>query len=168
MINDHLSLSQQGLALLKSIETLRLKPYDDQTGQPIAEWMPGASIGYGYLIAEVDWPKFANGIDKSRAAALLEKSTTSAKYAIHHAVVVPLTQQEFDALVLLVFNIGVGAFRKSSVLKLINDPRAVTDYPDLESAWKAWNKSQGEINEGLENRRDCEWKIWQRGIYQRW
>jgi len=43
-------MSNQGMGLLKSIEKLRLKPYDDQTGKEISSWVKGATIGYGYLI----------------------------------------------------------------------------------------------------------------------
>ena len=79
-----------------------------------------------------------------------------------------LTQNQFDALVIFVFNIGISAFTSSSVLKLINDPTAKTGHKDLESAWKAWNKSQGVVNTGLTNRRNAEWKIYSKNKYERW
>jgi len=79
-----------------------------------------------------------------------------------------ITQNEFDALVILTFNIGCNGFIDSSVLKLINNPKTTTRYANLEAAWKAWNKSQGKINNGLKNRRDAEWTIYTKGIYQKW
>jgi GH24 family phage-related lysozyme (muramidase) len=69
---------------------------------------------------------------------------------------------------MLAFNIGKESFTGSSVLKLINTPTAITKYRDLEESWKAWNKSQGNVMKGLNNRRDCEWKIYSKSIYERW
>ena len=51
---------------------------------------------------------------------------------------------------------------------MINDPSAPSTYPSLEDAWKAWNKSQGKVMRGLENRRASEWRIYTEGIYERW
>ncbi|MCF7964004.1 MAG: lysozyme [Methylobacter tundripaludum] len=168
MINDHLTISDKGLQLLRAIETLRLQPYDDQTGQAISKWCKGATIGYGYLIPENEWPRFANGISKFHAGELLEQTLLRTERAIRRTIIKPLLQQQFDALVLLTFNIGIAAFMESSVAKQINDPCAVTRYPTLEIAWKAWNKSRNKENVGLINRRKCEWNIWQYGIYERW
>jgi len=168
MINDHLALSAPGQNLLKSIEVLRLKPYDDKTGKPITEWCPDATIGYGYLIPAKEWPALAAGIDKTKAQALLLKCARPIEDAIRKAIIVPLQQQQFDALVLLAYNIGIPRLRKSSAVKLINDPQAVTPYDTLEAAWKAWNIDQGKESGGLVNRRKCEWNLWQYGIYERW
>lgn len=168
MINDHLSISDKALGLLKGIEKLRLKPYDDQTGRPIAEWCSGATIGYGYLIPESEWPKYAAGISKQQAVALLEKTLRPTENTVRRAIVVALEQHQFDALVLLAFNIGGPKFRTSSAVRMINDKRAVTDYVTLEAAWLVWNKSHGQENDGLKNRRACEWRVWDEGVYERW
>lgn len=66
------------------------------------------------------------------------------------------------------FNIGKANFNSSSVLKMINNPSAITPYPSLESAWKAWNKSQGKEMRGLNNRRSAEWDIYSKNIYKKW
>ena len=79
-----------------------------------------------------------------------------------------LAQNEFDALVIFAFNVGASAFKGSAVVKLVNDPKAITLYINLEAAWKAWNKSQGKVMSGLNNRRNCEWKIYADGIYESW
>lgn len=79
-----------------------------------------------------------------------------------------IKKNKFDALIILIFNIGITAFKNSSVLKLINNPSAKTPYKNLELAWKAWNKSDHKINKGLINRRNAEWNVYTKGIYQRW
>jgi lysozyme len=81
---------------------------------------------------------------------------------------VPLSQNQFDALVIVAFNIGESAFSSSSILKLVNDPSSKTPYSSLEKAWMAWNKSRGEVMKGLENRRKAEWNIYSKNIYQGW
>jgi lysozyme len=81
---------------------------------------------------------------------------------------VELYQIEFDALLMLAFNIGAEGFRTSSVVKLLNEPTARTTYRDLESAWKAWNRTQGKVSRGLVQRRACEWNIFARGAYRQW
>ncbi|MFE8072578.1 hypothetical protein QQM79_16075 [Marinobacteraceae bacterium S3BR75-40.1] len=50
-LTQNLTLSAQGRALLKRLEGVRLKPYDDQTGLEITQWAAGATIGVGHLIA---------------------------------------------------------------------------------------------------------------------
>src|SRR5690606_11137903 len=88
--------------------------------------------------------------------------------AVNEAITVDVKQHEFDAMVIMAFNIGEEGFKGSSVAKLVNDPRADTPYASLEDAWKAWNKSQGKINQGVINRREAEWDMYSQGIYRHW
>jgi GH24 family phage-related lysozyme (muramidase) len=165
---SNLSLSSSGESLLKGVETLRLKPYDDQTGDDISSWVEGATIGYGHLIASDEWHLYENGINESQAENLFSDDLAPFLAAVNESVTAQISQQQFDALVMLVFNIGIGAFKSSSALKLVNDPNASTSYDSLESAWKAWNKSQGKVNQGLVNRRNAEWNVYSKGVYERW
>ena len=163
-----LGFSAQGSALLMSIEELRLKPYDDQTSKEISKWCAGATIGYGHLITQTQWHTYARGITQPQARTLLTQDLIPFVGAVQAAINVDLTQNQFDALVLLAFNIGADAFKGSAVVTLINDPDARTRYANLEGAWKAWNKSQGAVMKGLENRRNSEWNIYELGIYRKW
>ena len=166
--NDELSISEQGLALLEEIEQCRLEPYDDQTGHKINAWTEGATIGVGHLISKAEWNRYKAGITAAKAKDLFKKDLAPFIDAVRQNIKVVLQQQQFDALVMLVFNIGAGNFSTSSVVKLINDPSAKTHYENLEAAWKAWNKSQGKVMKGLENRRASEWSVYSKGIYQKW
>lgn len=161
-------MSEPAARLLKGIEHLALRPYDDQTGKTISAWCKGATIGYGHLIKLTEWPRFKNGITRDEAEALFLQDARGPEALVTTLVKRPLVQHEFDALVILIFNIGEPQFRRSSVLKLINDPSAKTPYSSLDNAWRAFRKSQGKINQGLINRRNCELKIWHQGIYERW
>lgn len=163
-----LTVSGEAIELLKSIEGRRLEPYDDQTGEPVRHWVPGATIGYGHLIDRESWDRYRQGISAGEAESLLKADLEPFVQSIQTQVRRPLKQREFDALVILAFNIGTGAFASSSVLKLLNDPAADTAFDSLESAWKAWNKSQGREMAGLLKRREAEWKIFSDGVYERW
>ena len=78
-----------------------------------------------------------------------------------------LFQHEYDALVSFVYNIGRGSFRGSTALKMINDPEyRSSEFKDLESAWKAYNKVNRELNVGLINRRADEWEMFTKGDYR--
>lgn len=163
-----LVLGPEGVALLKAVETLRLRPYDDQTTLDISAWVAGATIGYGHLIASKDWDTYKDGITEAQADALFAADLAPFEQAVRDAITVGLQQYEFDALVIFAFNIGVGGFKGSSVVKLVNDPKATTGHASLEAAWKAWNKSQGKVMKGLDNRRAAEWRIYKTAVYARW
>lgn len=163
-----LTMSPEAVELLQAIETLRLQPYDDQTGEDIDVWVKGATIGYGHLIAEDDWDTYKDGITAEQAADLFRADAEPFERTVGEVISVGVQQYEFDAMVILAFNIGRSGFRNSSVATLVNDPSAETSFATLEAAWKAWNKSQGRVNRGLVNRRDAEWRIYTSAIYARW
>lgn len=166
--DEDLSLSTDGEDLLKGIETLALKPYDDDNGKEITEWVDGATIGYGHLISKSEWDLYKDGITEEEALQLFRDDLAPFAETVNESITVEMSQQQFDAMVILAFNIGETGFAGSSVAKLVNDPDATTPYDSLEDAWKAWNKSDGKVNQGLINRRDAEWKIYTDGVYERW
>ncbi|WP_394346997.1 lysozyme [Photorhabdus khanii] len=162
------SMSQAGLDLLKEIEGLKLKPYDDQTGKNIDNWTKGATIGYGKLISKSEWDTYKNGITEDEAEQLFKDTIAPYEKAVNDGITKEIKQNEYDALVVLSYNIGIGGFEKSSIVKMINDENAKTDYDSIDDAWKAWNKSQGKVNQGLINRRESELKIFNDGVYEKW
>ncbi|KQD16250.1 lysozyme [Acinetobacter baumannii] len=64
----------------------------------------------------------------------------------------PLTQNQFDALVSLAYNIGSGAFKGSTLLKLLNKG----DYKGAADQFLVWNKAGGKVMKGLVRRREAE------------
>ncbi|MCP1316007.1 MULTISPECIES: type VI secretion system PAAR protein [unclassified Halomonas] len=162
------SLSSQGENWLKGGEELRLQPYDDQTGRPIERWVPGATIGYGHLISRQEWPTYKDGITREQAEQVFQDDISPFIDAVNRAIKVPLEEHQADAAYILAYNIGIGGFNSSSVAKLLNDPEAQTPYASLEDAWKAWNISNGQVNQGLINRRKAEWDMFSKGVYETW
>nr|MBP7909316.1 VCBS repeat-containing protein [Pseudomonadales bacterium] len=166
-----MSLSLRGLEFLQQIEGgLHATPYDDQTGKPITTWVPGATIGYGHKIDEAEWSLFKDGITEMAAGLIFAADLSQTISEVNNAIRVKLTQNQFDAVVALAYNIGPGddGFSGSSVVALINDPSVKTDYANLEAAWKAWNRTQGNESEGLINRRNAEWRVYSEGSYEGW
>ncbi len=66
---------------------------------------------------------------------------------------VPVNQHQLDALASLVYNIGVGAFSSSTLLKRINSS---ADRASISSAWLMWNRAGGKVLKGLTLRRERE------------
>lgn len=162
-------LSQKGEKLLKDIECLSLFPYDDQKGiksAPIKNYCVGATIGYGYLIPPQEWNKYKDGITLEQAQKLFEYKISFYEKGVRDNIKVPLEQNQFDALVLLCYNIGVRNFSTSSVCKIINGLKG--NYNTLEDAWMAWTKSQNKVMQGLINRRNAELDIFYKNEYHRW
>ncbi len=161
-------MSPEAVALLQAIERLRLKPYDDQTGKDTANWVKGATIGYGHLISRAEWTSYVAGITAIQADSLFKSDAEPFERAVGEAISVGVQQHQFDAMVILAFNIGAQGFRDSTVAKLINGSNSQAGQSSLEVAWKSWNKSQGDVNQGLANRRAAEWRIYTSAIYGLW
>lgn len=163
---EEVKLDDDGINMLKKLEGSVTKDdkhviYDDKTGKPVDtnKTLPsGATIGYGHLIKQGE--NFRNGISEIKATELLRADIAIAERAVRDNITVPLSQNQFDALTSLAYNIGTKNFADSTVVKYVNNPDLKnTTYPTLESAWKTWNKSGGHVMTGLSNRRNEEWNM---------
>lgn len=161
-----MKISDNGINMLKKFEGSVTKGdkhviYDDKTGKPVDVNKPlpgGATIGYGHLIKPNE--DFRNGISEAKATELLRADIATAERAVRDNITVPLSQNQFDALTSLAYNIGAKNFANSTVIRYINNPNFHSSvYQNLESVWKAWNKSGGHVMAGLSNRRNQEWNI---------
>lgn len=104
-----MTLSQRGLDLIKKFEGLRLTAYKCVAGVD--------TIGYGHTGPDV---KPGLRITEEEAENLLWKDTESAQQAVNSFVNVKVNQNEYDALVSFVFNVGPTAFVNSTLLRLLN------------------------------------------------
>jgi len=161
-----MKISNNGINILKQLEgCVKLGDkhiiYDDQTGRAVWANAPlprGATIGYGHLIKPGE--DFRNGITEAQATALLRADVAVAESIVQNVITGPLSQNQFDALVIFAYNIGAKNFANSTVVKYVNNPKFHSAvYPTLESAWRAWNKSGGREMSGLNNRRNTEWLL---------
>lgn len=79
--------------------------------------------------------------------------------AVERLVQVPLTQQQFDALVSFVYNVGAGSLEKSTLLKKLNK----RDYDGAAKEFLRWDKANGKRLAGLTKRREYEKWLFESG-----
>ena len=138
-------LGPDGLALIKQFEGLKLNAYKC----PADVW----TIGYGTTTGV----KPGQAITEARAEELLRADVAKFVAGINDAVTVPLTQGQFDALVSLAYNIGLGAFRTSTLLRLLNK----REYASAAKQFDRWNRAGGRVLAGLSRRRAAERKLFE-------
>ena len=138
--------SERGLALIRQFEGLRLSAYKDAVGIP--------TIGYG----TTKGVKMGQTITRDEADRLLMEDVQ--RFADHVAALVnvPLNQNQTDALVSFVYNVGPAAFGKSTMLKLINQGLL----EDAALQFVRWNKAGGQVLAGLTRRRIAERELFLR------
>jgi GH24 family phage-related lysozyme (muramidase) len=113
------------------------------------------TIGVGHTSA-AGLPKVAKGLKITAAESdeILSRDLKTFEAGVRAAVKVPLSQNEFDALVSLAFNIGVGAFSKATLVKKLN----AGDRAGAADQFLVWNKAGGKTLKGLVTRRQSERK----------
>lgn len=141
-------------AHIKASERLMLTAYLDPAGVP--------TIGWGHIktVTKADVTR-RRTITEGAAQELFEADLDEAERAVRRLVKVRLNQNQFDALVDFVFNLGAGAFQRSTLLKLLNKG----DYEGAALQFVRWNKAKdpktGKLRElrGLTIRREWEAKL---------
>lgn len=135
--------SQMGMNLIKYYETLRLRAYQDTGGV----W----TIGYGHTKGV----KRGDTCTKEQAEAWLKEDLAVAEEAVNRLIPYGLAAHQFDALVALTFNIGVGAFEKSTMLKML----LLGDILGASKQFGRWVFDNGKKLNGLIERREAERKL---------
>ncbi|USA44984.1 lysozyme [Acinetobacter sp. C26M] len=144
-IDSAMTISVDGIRLITSFEDLKLQAYDDGTGI----W----TIGFGTAV-------YPNGIrvvksdycSLEQAEFFFQHDLNRFQSTVNDAVTVALSQNQFDALVSLTYNIGQTAFKNSTLLKKLN----ASDYVGAADQFHVWNKGGGKILKGLVRRREVE------------
>ncbi len=149
------SLSEEGLNFIKRKEGLKPEMYLDSAGH--------RTIGYGHRVLPNEIEEFRTSIDGNRALQLLARDVEWAEKAVRRSVKVPLSQQQYDALVSFTYNIGHNGFKESTALKRLNEG----EYAQAADAMLMWNKTtdkNGDLvfSDGLINRRGEEWRLFMR------
>lgn len=137
---NKMKISQEGLALIKKYEGCELEAYLCPAGV--------LTIGYGH-IKNV---KEGDTITAEEAHDMLVAEMCEYEEYINELVKVELEQYQFDALCSWVFNLGPTNLISSTLLKVLNNK----DYDGVPTQIKRWNKSNGEVLEGLVKRREAE------------
>jgi lysozyme len=140
-----MNMNEPGLALIRDAEGLRLRAYRDATGI----W----TIGYGHTSA-AGAPKVVSRLEITRdeAETILARDVATFARGVASAVTVPLNDDQFSALVSFAYNVGLGNFRSSSVLKAVN----AADFEAVPQRLALWVKAGGKTLPGLIKRRAAE------------
>lgn len=142
-------ISTRGLNLLANFEGLRTKAYPDPaTGDE--PW----TIGIGTTI-------YPSGIKVRKGdVCTVQQAYDYARWDIANieddidrVLKVSLNQNQRDAVISFVYNLGIGNFSKSTLLKKINKN---PNDPSIRAQFMVWNKAGGKVLRGLTLRREAE------------
>jgi len=139
-------IDKEGLGFIKEHEGVILHAYKDVVGV----W----TIGIGCTYFQNGKPvKEGDKITQAQCDDLFLNVVQRFEKAVTAAIIIPLNQNQFNALVSLAYNIGTAGFAKSTLVKRINSGAS----PDLiRVAFAMWNKAGGKINTTLVKRRKDE------------
>ena len=138
--DNNMKISQEGIALIKKFEGCELEAYKCAAGV----W----TIGYGSTKGVEE----GNTITQEDADNLLLEEMNEYEGYINDMVTVDLKQNEFDALVSWVFNLGPSNLSSSTLLSRLNNKV----WDDVPNQIKRWNKAGGQVKQGLVRRREAE------------
>lgn len=133
-------ISNEGRALIRKFEGCRLVAYQCSAGI----W----TIGYGHTKGV----KQGDTCTQVQAEVWLSEDLEDAEDAVHILVRVPITQNQFDALVSFTFNLGIKSLMQSTLLSLLNQGKA----KDAGAQFHRWCNAGGKRVEGLVRRRAAE------------
>ena len=136
----NMKISENGKSLIKKFEGCELESYQDSVGV----W----TIGFGHTKGV----RQGQSITKDEALAMLDEELIEYEEYVEKLVEVPLNQDQFDALVCWVYNLGPTNLATSTLLYKLNKGQ----YDDVPSEIKRWNKAGGEVLKGLVRRREAE------------
>jgi len=135
-----MNISKEGLSLIKKFEGCELEAYKCAAGV--------LTIGYG----STKGVKKGDTITQEEADKLLLHEMEEYEGYVNKLVEVNLSQNQFDALVSWVFNLGPANLKASTLLKVLNSK----DYEGVPAQIQRWNKAGGKVLEGLIRRRNAE------------
>ena len=142
-----MKIGAAGIALVQSYEKCRLKAYKPT---PEDVWTCGWGSTKG-VTENTIWTQ-----EEADKAFLKDMEWVEA--CVNHAVTAQLTQNEFDALCSLCFNIGCPNFGKSTLVKLLNSG----DYDAAALEFRRWDKQAGQVLAGLTKRRADESRLFEK------
>jgi lysozyme len=134
------SINAAGLALIKSFESFRSYPYKDSAGI----W----TIGYGHTKGVNAWTV---PITEDQAEDFLLADVTDAEAAIERLIYIALNDNQFSALVSLIYNVGTAPLTHT-LGALLNEG----NYSAVADQFLRWNHAGGVVSDGLTRRRVAE------------
>jgi lysozyme len=152
--------SDAGLEFLKHQEGVRKDMYRDSIGLPtigVGHKLTKDELSSGRLAVDGEWVPWYDGLTDLQVTALLRQDVTLVEAGLN-ADAVALSQHQFDALVSFVFNVGIGAYARSTLHKRLLHG-ALEAVP--EQLYR-WTYAGGMVSPGLRKRRQAEADYWNR------
>jgi len=134
------------IALVKEFEGLRLDAYKDSVGVPTIGFGTTAMAGVGVK------PQLGMRITEAEAEMYLRRGLEKFAAQIQPLITAPINENEFGAFLLLAYNIGPGAFAKSTALRQFNAGNKLR----AADAILLFDKAGGKVLKGLQRRRSAE------------
>jgi lysozyme len=122
-----MQITRQGIALIEMFEGVELKPYKDPAGH--------MTVGFGHKIEKGE--PIPDEISMETAYALLEQDLKDTLDAVSEMITVPVSDNQFTALVCFAFNLGPGALKRSTLLRKLNEG----DYRGAAAQFSKWTKA---------------------------
>lgn len=140
---------------LQNLESLRLRLYLDPFGKP--------TIGYGHKCSRDEILYYSKHpfISGAKALEIFENDLARFVASVNTEVTWKINQNQFDALVMMVFNIGTVAFHRSTLLRDINE-LGPSSAPEEMKRWV--HDDHGNVCEGLVKRRAREIELFKRPV----
>lgn len=132
---------QAAIDMIKRFEGLRTARYDDIDGN--------GTIGYGHLCKPAE---YLNIITEDTANNLLNNDSLLAAAAVIRFTSVPLTNNQYAALIDFVFNMGAGSYQRSTLRQKINR----REFNEIPKELNKWVYGNGRKIPGLVRRRKAE------------
>ena len=145
--------SYHGIEQIKTFEGFRAMPYDDVAGK--------LTVGYGHLIVPGDGCVAGSPITMGQATSLLAKDLETAENCVNYNCP-NLSQNQFDALVSFVYNLGCPAFQRSTLLRFIKQQ----NYIAAAEEFPKWDMVDGIHSSSIRKRRLAEQACFQHAIYK--
>ena len=159
----NMQVGRAGKLLFQAWEGLELNEYIDSGGAPtigVGHLMSRSERMSGKIIIKGKAVVYRNGLTTDQCWDLLDQDLDSAENTVNNAVKIGLNQNQFDALVSFVFNIGETAFRTSTLLKVLN----AGNFDQVPTQLRRWIRDTGKVVKGLINRREKEITLWNNPI----
>src|SRR5208283_434739 len=152
-MTNNFKTGENGIKLIKHFEGCSLHAYQKSYSKDKITYHDPVTIGYGHTGLINNRPlQIVDKITQDKADNLLKQDLSSKEEFINKLVIHQLNQNQFDAIMCLVYNIGIQAFKDSTLLKLINE----NNINLLSEHWLGWDKAGGVILDGLYKRRKTE------------
>ena len=146
-----MEVNKAGRDLIKRFEGCKLRAYKCPAGLWTISWgltfyPDGTKVKEGDVITQQQAENYFNAIvdDFAKKVDALIKSN--------------VTENNFSALVSFTFNVGIGNFQRSTLLRKVNaNPKDAT----IPAEFKKWVRANGEVLKGLVRRREAEAKLYE-------